>query len=497
MTLKGYKTGQLTVQGSQGPKSKDGFEGIEPTGVSHIDQGLIITQLHNPNETTLNQLGREEDKQRKLAENFRRKLLAKSDVAGGVLFGALEKKGEFEQAADTFIGDVTEIAAKRALGPAAGAVASMTFNSLAPLIAMLNPGLQKKESNNDSNSLFNSFQDKFYKDYELATNAPITALITTNLIKGTPIFNLLKWILRKTGNLETFRSYLINKFTPKIFHNLNRLKPNQEFLDSNFEQKIEIIYGQYESINDSNANFYAYGEYIKRDECSQNPGLATAYTIARLIKLAKGESYYSYLYDEYFDNTLSNLYAILQSTKVIEHYELNEKVQERIHVINKELDEIAEYNPVHLDPQGIAKMISALKKSNQTDLEISNILKEFVINYYNAYKKFNSRALSSYTTVPTVDEIFEDWIYEAWEVEDLKEHFTIFIFNQILFQDKPNVIAAFLNHLYKILNLNTPQEIKTYISKKAFTKLLDKFYIQQWQLNDDELQKQQEIIFSK
>jgi len=456
----------------------------------------MMTRL-NPNATSLNQLGDERARQYELARNFQARLLAASDVAGGVLFGSLGKEGdEFSEAAGTVVGEIAGEAAKESFGTVVGTVVSVAYNSMAPLAALVNPGLKRKESNEASNKLLKKFEDQFYKDYELAKNAPVTALITTNLIKITPALDVLKWILRRTGKLNRFRTFLMNKFTPKKLSDLNLLEPEQEFLDYDFDQKIDTIYSQYTSIENSNASFYAYGEYLTREQCTQSPGLATAYTIARLIKLAKGESYNSYLYEKYFNNTLSNLYAILQHTKVIEHYELNHKVQERIQLINQELDQIAELNPTHLNPNNIAGMISALIKENQSDDDISNILKDLSTKYYNAYKKFNSRTLKQYKSVPSRDEIYENWIYNAWDTPEIQEHIAIFIFNQIQIQDKPNVIASFMKHLYLILNLNTPQEIQKHINSNLFIRLLDRNLKEDDELSDDEFQNLQEIIFS-
>jgi len=424
-----------------------------------LPEELIMTKYDDDN-GFINQLPPNEVQHRvsEVHTSFANQILAPSDVASVLAIDAL--------AEDNFAEDALSEVAEQALGPIVVGASVISAN-LAPLAALVQPGLQFQNQDLEPGRI-NKFKAGFKKDYNLTKDAPKTAiLVNTSFVLGGSLISIAKFLSKRLFGEQRVNNYLKKLLTPENLKDFDKLESDQEFTNLDYDQKIQAVYAAFPSIQEIEANFNAFGKFLTTESCTQNPPFATYITIARLIELSKNQNYYSYLYDGYFDKTLSNLFALLQSAKNITNYKLGALLLERLEVINQELEEIATFNPFHLHPQRVAQLISSLKKQGQNDTDISNILKDLSTRFFEKYKLFNSYLLDKYVTVPQAEEVIDDieWMCDEWDLTQIKENIFYSIYNQILLQEKSSIIAQFMNLAFRVLNAKTKEDLKVIVNK--------------------------------
>ncbi|MBT5346783.1 hypothetical protein HOL52_02835 [bacterium] len=411
-----------------------------------------------------------------------------ADVGAGILLKEISEDDFAENAAS----EVAEIAAERVLGASVFGFNIVRAN-LAPFLALAKPNLKIRLDNNDKGILA-TFKQDFVKDFELSRNAPFTAILTKTALSFTGFFlDIAKLISFKTIGKEKVNNYILKKLTPKDLQSLSLLLPEEEFLDKDFDEKISQIYSEFSHLENFNAKFYAYELFFNDSKCIEKTSLAIAVTIKRLIKLAKDESFYSGLTKDFFDRTLSNLYALLNSSKRIDLFDLQGQLRSHLSEIHNKLNEIAEVNPNLLERTQIKEMEKFYNDKDQSNL-IGPHLQELTLEYFNIYKKFNSYQMPVILR-DNLNDLIESYelISQNCGFDLAKDFLVIYIVNQITFSSNIKEIKRFARLLDIVLKTKNLDELERYIP--MIKNLFSKYEILNLYLSEEQVAEQEEKIF--
>ncbi|MBI96290.1 hypothetical protein CL656_04010 [bacterium] len=421
---------------------------------------------------------------------YRNLFINSADVGAGIILN--EFRFSEDDFAENAASEVAEIAAERALGAGVFGFNIVRAN-LAPLLALAKPSLRIRLEDNDKGILA-TFKQDFVKDFELSRNAPITAILTKTALSFTGIFlDVAKLISFKTIGKEKVYNYVLKKLMPKDLQSLSFLRPEKEFSDKDFDEKISQIYSEVSHLETFDANFYAYELFFNDSQCVEKTSLAIAVTIKRLIKLAKDESFYSGLTKNFFDQTLSNLYALLNSSKRIDLFDLQGELRSHLSEIHNKLNEIAEVNPNLLQREKIREMIKFYSEKDQSNL-IGPHLQELTLEYFNTYKKFNSYQMPVRLCYD-LDDLIESYesISQNCGFHLAKDFLVIHIVNQITFSSKIDEIKRFARLLNIVLKTKNLDELERYIP--MIKNLFSKYEILNLYLSEEQVAEQEEKIF--
>lgn len=379
-----------------------------------------------------------------------------ADVGAGILLKEISE--------DDFAENAASEVAERALGASVFGFNIVRAN-LAPFLALAKPNFKIRLDNNDKGILA-TFKQDFVKDFELSRNAPFTAILTKTALSFTGFFlDIAKLISFKTIGKEKVNNYILKKLTPKDLQSLSLLRPDKDFLDKGFDAKVSGIYSEFSHLENFNANFYAYELFFNDSKCIEKTSLAIAVTIKRLIKLAKDESFYSGLTKDFFDQTLSNLYALLNSSKRIDLFDLQGQLRSHLSEIHNKLNEIAEVNPNLLERKQIKEMENVYNEKDQSNL-IGPHLQELTLEYFNIYKKFNSYQMPV-RLCDNLDDLIESYesISQNCGFDLAKDFLVIHIVNQITFSSNIKEIKRFAGLLDKIFKSNSLNDLNVWMPR--------------------------------